>query len=106
MDTKGKAANLSSPELQQILEQRRKVHGDWAECASVSQRLKALMFKNHGLRDESANEAIGNICQKLARIAVGKYFEPDHWLDIAGYATLQYNILRNEKAEVPRGESL
>ena len=42
-------------------------------------------------------EGIDNICQKLARIAVGNENEIDHWIDIAGYATRVANSLEKEE---------
>jgi hypothetical protein len=38
-------------------------------------------------------EAIEMICHKLGRILCGNPDTPDHWLDIAGYATLAHDLI-------------
>jgi len=40
-------------------------------------------------------EALANICQKIARIITGNPNHADNWHDIAGYATLAENAIDN-----------
>lgn len=73
------------------IDDRETTHGSYADTARVAQTLKRV------LRAETANfetltfrqrESIDHICTKLARIACGNANEPDHWLDIQGYARI------------------
>jgi hypothetical protein len=41
-------------------------------------------------------ESLDMISNKIARIVNGNPSEPDHWIDIAGYATLIANRLIKE----------
>lgn len=43
------------------------------------------------------------ICVKMARIVCGDHYEPDHVIDIRGYAEL---VLKHIKQAVPSGSSL
>lgn len=45
-------------------------------------------------------EALDMIQHKIGRILSGNPNEPDHWHDIAGYATLVENILRTGNSNV------
>ena len=96
-------------ELETILAERKQRYGDFAEQAYLSQRLKIFIRchiaeKTEKLIDSngrdwpefstSITEAIDMICHKLARIVNGDPTYRDHWLDIAGYATLVADILK------------
>lgn len=75
------------------LEQRGTTHGDYGKTAETAQGLKALMGR---APTDTMRESIDLICTKLARIANGDPFEPDHWRDIAGYAKLVADRLERE----------
>lgn len=73
-----------------ILKTRAKTHGDYREVAHTSQTLKNLWRAHDGFErlSEAQRESLDMIAVKVARILNGNAAEPDHWLDIAGYATL------------------
>lgn len=72
-----------------ILKQREQTHGDYNEVARVSQALKSAL--RHGPIEEVPaviRESLELICMKMARIVCGDHNEPDHYVDIKGYAQL------------------
>lgn len=75
--------------VETTLAERATSHGDFGDHAHITQALKALM---HGPGWERANdserEALQMIAHKMGRICAGNPHFHDHWLDIAGYATL------------------
>jgi|SRR5882672_3961509 len=93
-------------ELAAILAERRKQHGDFRDHAAYTQSLKAV------LRDAEQEkrfplscvqrEALEMIVHKIGRILAGDPNHIDTWDDIAGYATLVANELR-EKSTAPAG---
>ena len=78
--------------IEQILAQRGKTHGEFEDQARCAQELKEVWHRhakkcgNNG--NPMVNEAVDMIFHKLARAATGALLEPDHWLDIRGYAKL------------------
>lgn len=85
-------------DIQQTLNERGKTHGDFKENSRISQEIKATIHGARQLSDPQA-EALDMIAHKISRILAGNPNEPDHWRDIAGYATLIVNQLQNEQAE-------
>lgn len=89
--------------INEILAERGKTHGDFKSHAKISQHLKLT------LREQSADwqmdfsrtqqEALEMICHKIARIVAGDPNFVDHWRDIAGYATLVANELEEQNGE-------
>lgn len=80
----------------QILKERGKVHGNWEAQALHSQRMKdraRLSGGWHKLSDQQ-KEALDSIFVKISRILVGDPNHKDHWIDIAGYATLAHNNIK------------
>ena len=75
-------------DIKETLNERQGTHGDFTDNARVSQELKQLLHSNLSDRNNVQQEAIDMICHKLSRIVCGNAYEPDHWRDIAGYATL------------------
>jgi hypothetical protein len=73
-----------------ILAEKEKTHGKFEHTAVLSQDLKEILHQSDKWYEltREHREAIDCICVKLARIASGNANEPDHWLDIAGYAAL------------------
>ena len=73
-----------------ILAERQKTHGDFYDVAMVAQELKDVLRrgKNWKMLDDAQREALEMVATKIARILSGNPHEPDHWKDIAGYATL------------------
>lgn len=77
-------------DIEATLNQRQQTHGYFPDVATTSQNIKyALELEPEW--DKLSNhqrEALTVIAQKIARILNGNPNEPDHWHDIAGYATL------------------
>lgn len=75
-------------EIEGVLEQRGKTHGDFTEVAYFAQRLREILRESGQSISDSHAESLDMIASKLARILAGNPNEPDHWLDIEGYARL------------------
>lgn len=78
--------------LQEILDERGKTHGDYSHHAHITQKLMQVMTasqpcKFHELHDHE-KETLHMIAHKIGRILAGNPHVEDHWRDIAGYATL------------------
>lgn len=77
--------------IDEILAERKKTHGNFKDQARVSQRLKSTLvseIKADAPYTATQREALEMICHKMARIVAGDPDFADHWRDIAGYATL------------------
>ena len=86
--------------IQETLAQRAKTHGDFRENGRIMQALKNQMIETVNwphLPDEQ-KEALQMIQHKIGRILSGNNNEPDHWRDVAGYATLIKNLLKTGKS--------
>ena len=79
--------------IDDILNERQKTHGDFKYVADIAQELKGYMRKWGGWHrvNTAQAEALEMIASKIGRILSGNPHEPDHWRDIAGYATLALN---------------
>ncbi|AQW87124.1 hypothetical protein CPIN18021_0277 [Campylobacter pinnipediorum subsp. caledonicus] len=75
-------------EVKEILEQREQTHGTFEEQSSISQTLKHTLGKYSYKLTPQQREAMQMIMHKQARILAGDPNVKDHWVDIAGYATL------------------
>lgn len=77
-------------DINTILAEREKTHGSFATHAQLSQRLSDLMREAPGWAALGADqrEALEMVQHKVARILNGNPNEADHWVDVAGYATL------------------
>ena len=83
--------------LLDVLEERQLTHGDFSRNAETAQAIKHLLFEaNRYAMRASQPEALDLIATKLARIVTGNPDEPDHWRDIAGYATLVLGELTDD----------
>ena len=82
-----------------LLNEREKTHGKFDKVARVSQELKTSFGIVQLTLPPVHAEALDMICVKMARIICGDHNEPDHWIDIKGYAEL---VLKHIKA-VPSG---
>lgn len=75
--------------LADVLKARKSVHGDFTDHARCAQELKHAYNRNRkSALTVVQEEAIAMILHKIARIASGDPNHADHWVDIAGYATL------------------
>lgn len=93
-----------SEELNNTLKVRGATHGNFTDNSEVSKRLRSIVLDSLEVNCEEqipsyVIEAIFMICHKLARIACGDPLYKDHWVDIAGYATLvaERIALKNSK---------
>src|SRR6059058_4295694 len=89
-------------EVDEILDQGVWTHGDFADVAGVDQALKEAVRRgrNWGKLSASHRAAIEMIVHKIARVLAGDPDEPDHFLDIQGYAGLVLRDIRRRKSEV------
>lgn len=72
---------------EELLNSRAETHGDFHQGAMIFTDITKHL-ENRPHLDSSHKYAITMIATKLARIINGNPNEPDHWLDICGYATL------------------
>lgn len=77
-------------DIESLLDERGQTHGSFSHSAATVQLIKQRMRSEDGWRDLLAaqKEALEMIAHKIGRILHGNPHEPDHWRDIAGYATL------------------
>ena len=77
-------------EINDILDEREKTHGDFYEQAFTAQEIKTAMHKmpNWRLLPPNMHEALEMVATKIARIGNGAWHEKDHWDDCIGYLTL------------------
>ena len=73
-----------------LLVTRQSTHGDFAQNARISQRLKDIMVseKDFNLLADVHREALDMIALKLSRILSGQANYADHWRDLSGYSLL------------------
>ena len=76
--------------IDNILREREKTHGDFAQVAATAQAIKGVFFTtpNWPKMTSAQAEGLEQIALKLARILCGNPAEPDHYADIMGYAQL------------------
>lgn len=83
------------------LEARATTHGDYTDTAQIAQHLKTTIrnARNWNRLSNDKREALDMIMSKVARIMSGEPNEPDHWLDIEGYAKLARDRLTETAAQ-------
>lgn len=88
--------------VQDTLASRQATHGCFIENGRIMQALKDEMINsvNWPHLGPFQKEALQMIQHKIGRILSGNPNEPDHWHDIAGYATLAENILKTGKSHL------
>ena len=77
-------------DTKELLAERGKTHGDYSKQAAKACELRRAIAtgdRTVALSDVQL-DALNMICVKMSRIVCGNPNEPDHWRDIAGYATL------------------
>ena len=86
--------------MDQVLDSRAKDYGKFIEGAEIMQLLKRLV--HNYIEDRGTplafdqREAIDMIIHKLGRIINGNPDKVDHWVDVAGYATLVADRLQGD----------
>jgi hypothetical protein len=81
--------------VETMLDERGKQYGKFLEHASITQRLKSIIYAHPSSRNLQPHhlEAIDMIMHKVGRIVNGNPDFKDSWDDIAGYATLVSKII-------------
>ena len=79
-----------SEDIGKTLDKRNSTHGDYVKQCWITNEIKHVIRqgKNYDGLSPYAMEALDMIAVKIGRIMEGNPLEPDHWHDIAGYATL------------------
>lgn len=92
--------------IEQTLAERQDRYGEFADHARISQNLSAVMHAAPRWDGLSAaqKEALEMVQHKVARILNGDPDYADNWHDIAGYATLVENTLK-ERTPTPVAEA-
>ena len=88
-------------DINNLLEERGKTHGDFRDHALITQTIKALYAGK--VLDSVQRESLDMIAHKIGRIIAGDPDHIDHWDDIAGYATLAARYIDNGKNAKWRG---
>lgn len=84
-----------------LLNIRERTHGDYGVNAGVSQAIKAVFHGSPEFNSKLSpemKESAEMTATKFGRIIAGDPSNPEHWEDIAGYATLIAERLRAAKA--------
>lgn len=86
-------------DINDVLAERKKTHGLFSDHAEITQDTKIYWRDQPGWKrlNKSQQETLDMIAHKVGRILAGDPNVADHWTDIAGYATLVYNQLTQEK---------
>lgn len=71
-----------------ILLERASTHGEFTNVANIAQTLKSIFRTGNIHLNDVQKESLDMIAGKISRILAGDPNEPDHWLDIEGYARL------------------
>ena len=83
------------------LAERGKRYGSFTGHAEITQRLKLIIDAELHVRRKllahDQQEALDMICHKIGRIINGDANYDDSWVDIAGYAQLVVDRLRDEQ---------
>jgi hypothetical protein len=76
--------------LEELLEERRRSHGDFKDAAVIAQSTKLLWRASKGWMKLTPvmREALENIAVKVGRVLAGDPRYQDHWRDISGYSQL------------------
>ena len=79
-----------------ILTERGSTHGNFSESSVFNQAMLDLFRNTKNWNDMPAmhKESIEMIMHKIGRIVFGNFNFKDHWVDIAGYATLVENEIK------------
>lgn len=95
-------------DIDKVLNERGSRYGNFETQALITQDLKR-MIRRYAMQQDTAMspdqwEALDMICSKIARILNGDPDYDDSWVDIAGYAQLIVNRLRDGKLDLSRNE--
>ena len=78
--------------VNEVLEQRKKVHGSYEDYANINASIMAIARNslNYDRLTNKERSSLDMILSKVSRILSGDPHHEDHWVDIAGYATLVF----------------
>ena len=85
-----KESVVTQPDIAKVLVQRGTVHGDFTASSGLATSLQFELRQSpkwHAMCRHQ-QRALNMICEKITRICYGDPNYADHWIDIAGYATL------------------
>lgn len=89
---KKRVAKYFAPGVDTTLNERAQEYGKFKDGANLMQSIKRLLSDHATRHDKTFHddqwEALEMIVHKIARIVNGNPDKVDHWVDIAGYATL------------------
>lgn len=87
---------MSTDTVKEALAIRPSTHGPFSENARISQGIKQLIQSGAGyaLMDDNQKEVLDMVAHKLSRIAAGDPNTLDHWVDLAGYASIEVRELQ------------
>lgn len=87
---------MTQADVQEILVERGKTHGDFAVHARITQQMKLVMrdTPNWDGLSHLQQESLDMLAHKIGRVLAGNPDHLDHWDDMAGYSTLVGNALR------------
>lgn len=96
---KVKYTDSAPVEIEAVLQERGKRYGDWPTHAKIAQDIKHAMMQGRNWADlpPYMKESLEMIAQKAGRILNGDPRHEDSWDDIAGYAKLSADAIRDEK---------
>ncbi len=83
--------------IKKVLEERGNRYGEFKGHARITQALKLIVTDHSENLSHSQKEALDMIMHKIGRILNGDPDYDDSWVDIAGYAQLVVNELRENK---------
>ena len=92
------APDITSGNVDEILQQRGSRYGSFKEHALITQQIKSAMMRGQSIKNMTPSqwEALEMIAHKIGRIVNGDPHYVDSWDDIAGYAQLVSKELRGE----------
>ena len=87
--------------MKDVLAERNSVHGSFSVNAEVTQYIMNIVHTYWKGKQPTAEQelALQMIVHKISRIVAGDTDYADHWLDIAGYATLIHEQLELQQEE-------
>ena len=93
---------MSNESVNDMLQDRISVYGDFASQADISQCLKHIVQSEANWKKMNyvQKEAIELILHKIARIMNGNPYYIDSWRDLVGYSQLVVNALAKDSRAV------
>lgn len=87
---------MGTVNTQELLAERQKTHGEYGEHARCTQEILRVLQAERGYPTltDMQKESLHMIAHKMGRIVTGNPNIEDHWDDIAGYAVLISQRLR------------